>query len=243
MAHRPLPFVLEDRTNSATAGTDMDDIYDRLFLRVCALAPTAFGSAPIPIPSPSAGHLAAHPSYFLSSSPSSDRSFSSSSASSDTGAAHAAVGYAVGIYDMPHRWSPRRTDAHLTRSPSAVLRFAPNGHLGTIEFSSKHGMPSQVAMNKWMAKTGIFAGYVRSFRCWGTTLILPFPSSALSRQFIASNGRRYQWSHRPQGLGHEWVCQDTELGYVVAYYDVAAQAGSRNSFTIMEECGAISVGT
>jgi hypothetical protein len=72
----------------------------------------------------------------------------------------------LAVYDMPHRWSSRRADAHMSRAPAAILRFTADGKLGTLEF---HAHQPQLAalgpipMSKWMARTGIFAGYVASF--------------------------------------------------------------------------------
>jgi hypothetical protein len=143
MAHAPLPFVLEDRTNLAASGTDFDDIYDRLFLRVVprTSAPdTCYFSAQ---PAPSLPFYS--PAAALAISPSS----STSSDGTDP------PGAALAVYDMPHRWSPRRADAHRARVPAAVLRFCPSGRLGVLALRGKPEVP----MGKWLARTGLFAGY------------------------------------------------------------------------------------
>jgi hypothetical protein len=69
----------------------------------------------------------------------------------------------------------------------------------------------------------------------------------MSRTFAASDGRQYQWTYRPQGKGHEWVCEDTELRHEAATYDAptAPHAGGnvkKGVLEIGEEYGEIAVG-
>ncbi|OJT07656.1 hypothetical protein TRAPUB_1481 [Trametes pubescens] len=169
MINRALPYFIEDRTGQYT-GSDFDEIYDRVFLRVGRPPP---------------GHAAHYAETTLM------------------------------VYDTGRRSSSKRYSQPVSREPSVILEFGPNGALGTISFvGSSVSMP----MGQYLRKTSMFAG-------------------SLSRKFTGSNGEEYRWIHR--GVSeHEWSCVDSR-NYVVAHYTLKppekpAYNTSGNMLTIYE---------
>jgi hypothetical protein len=137
MTQHAVPYVLEDRTGQLY-DTDFDDAYDRLFLRV-----VEHGARP-PLVSVQSFPPTTLAKPVLSSSP------PSSSAPRERN---------VVVYDMSHRWSPRRASAHSERIPAAVLRLGPGGDLGSVQFRLPH-FAKNMLLSKWMPRTGYFAGRV-----------------------------------------------------------------------------------
>lgn len=109
MINKALPYFIEDRTGQYT-GSDFDEIYDRVFLRVARPPP-------------------GHASHYAETT--------------------------LMVYDTGRRSSSKRYSQPVSREPSVILEFGPNGALGTISFvGSSVSMP----MGQYLRKTSMFAG-------------------------------------------------------------------------------------
>ncbi|THH02232.1 hypothetical protein EW026_g632 [Hermanssonia centrifuga] len=145
MLNRALPYYLEDRTGVFT-GSDFDDMYDRMFLRV----------------SPPPSHLSHAPSSPASPSPFSLMIYASTRRSSTQKE-----------YAYAYR---ERNPSMRQGEPAIVLEFGPRGALGNATFigpsvgkdgkEKSTGVTTEtIFMGHWLKKTGMFSGSLsRKFR-------------------------------------------------------------------------------
>lgn len=111
------------------------------------------------------------------------------------------------IYDMTRRASRHRDAIPLQRDPLVVMEFQQDDGLGTVSFKMIHAKPPisvTIPMSRWLTRTSMFGGSVRTTLAHSFADPAPLSISSLSRKFLASDGKEYKWSHR-SFAGHEWT--------------------------------------
>lgn len=149
MINRALPYYLEDRTG-LFSGSDFDDIYDRMFLRISSTPSHLSYLAPPAYTSPSAS-----PSPF------------------------SLMVYVATRRSSPHKEAYGHGDRNIGMrpgEPAVLLQFGPRGALGSATFLGPSGRDERekglglaaketIPMGQWLKKTSMFGGSLnRKFR-------------------------------------------------------------------------------